>query len=242
MQKMKAKTFLVLCAAAISLLAANRHAVAAHAGQPATGIPPPAKILASLRAEHPRLLATSADFARLKEKIKSDPQLKKWHGQLREQAEKILKDPPSKYEIPDGLRLLSTSRRVLHRVALLNRSQVLVQDEVQADQPSEVWWFLHTPALIKVSDDGRTATLSQGSSRLLARILSPAKAAFMTMDAQPLPTSPHPEKQAKNEKVRKLAIHLKNVEELRLAVLLVPLREEEVAPARLPEVVRLADW
>ena len=42
------------------------------------------------------------------------------------------------------------------------------------------------------------------------------------MDAQPLPTSPHPERQAKNERVRKLAIHLTGISNSRLAVLLVP--------------------
>jgi hypothetical protein len=38
---------------------------------------------------------------------------------LRERGERLLKEAPAKYEIPDGLRLLSTSRKVLDRVSLL---------------------------------------------------------------------------------------------------------------------------
>ncbi len=31
-------------------------------------------------------------------------------------------------------------------VALLDRRRVLVQDEVEADKPVDLWWFMHTPA------------------------------------------------------------------------------------------------
>jgi hypothetical protein len=62
------------------------------------------------------------------------------------------------------------------------------------------------------------------------------------MNAQPLPTSPQPEKQARNENVRKLAIQVTGMKGLRLAVLLTPLREGE-RPAELrPGLTALADW
>jgi len=59
------------------------------------------------------------DFARLKQQIATNAQAKEWYGALQRDAEKILPEPPSHYEIPDGLRLLSTSRRVLHRIQTL---------------------------------------------------------------------------------------------------------------------------
>jgi hypothetical protein len=62
------------------------------------------------------------------------------------------------------------------------------------------------------------------------------------MEAEPLPASPHPERQAKNDGVRKLAVHLSGVTDGRLAVLLVPLREGQAAPSRVPEVSPLAEW
>jgi heparinase II/III-like protein/uncharacterized protein DUF4962 len=134
------------------------------------------------------------------------------------------------------------ARSVRRGIALLDRRQVLLQDEVEADRPAEVWWFLHTAANAVVGEGGATATLTDGDRRLWVRILSPAGATFTIMDAAPLPTSPHPVGQAKNEGVRKLAIHLADVTHLRLAVLLVPLRPGAAPPSSLPEVTPLAGW
>lgn len=134
------------------------------------------------------------------------------------------------------------ARKVQRGLALLRRQQVLVQDELQADKPAEVWWFMHTQAQVKLSADGATATLTQGKKQLQARLLSPPGAGFTVMEAQPLPTSPHPDRQAKNEGIRKLAVQLKQVSNLRLAVLLTPAPEGETAPPSPPEVVPLAQW
>jgi hypothetical protein len=134
------------------------------------------------------------------------------------------------------------ARSVQRGLALLERRQVLVQDEVQADKLADVWWFLHTSAEVKLASDGITATLSQGTNRLWARILSPVNAAFITMAAEPLPSSPQPAKQARNAKVRKLAIHLREITDARLAVLLVPLRPGEPASTKLPNLIPLARW
>jgi hypothetical protein len=132
------------------------------------------------------------------------------------------------------------AREVRRGVALLDGGQVLVQDEVRAVQPAEVWWFLHTAAEITVADHGRRATLFQGSRRLEAEVLAPADARWTVMEARPLPTSPQPEKQHANPGVRKLALRLPNVTELRLAVRLVPLGTETVPPP--PAVQPLEAW
>jgi hypothetical protein len=134
------------------------------------------------------------------------------------------------------------AQTVTRGMALLARRHVLVQDEVNAEQPADAWWFLHTEAQVELGRDEGTATLTRGKGRLWARILAPREAKFAVLPAKPLPTSPQPEKQAENEGVRKLAIHCAGVKELRLAVLLVPLREGEEPPATLPEVKPLAAW
>ena len=90
------------------------------------------------------------------------------------------------------------ARRVWRGIALLDRDKVLVQDEIQADKPVELCWFMHTPASVKIEDNGHTANLQLAGALLRAEILSPAEAKFQIMDAQPLATSPHPERQAKN--------------------------------------------
>jgi hypothetical protein len=127
-------------------------------------------------------------------------------------------------------------------IALIGR-QVVVQDEVQAKQPAQCWWFMHTKA--KVACKGATASLTLDGRKLTARILSPAGASFRVMPAEPLPTSPKLERQQINgpgshgdsSGVRKLTIELNNVTDLTLTVLLTPDAE---APA--PAVQPLAKW
>ena len=82
----------------------------------------------------------------------------------------------------------------------------------------------------EVTCDGATATLTLDGRKLTARILSPAGATFRVMPAEPLPTSPKlPRQQVKGPGshgdsggVRKLAIELKDVRTVTLAVLFSP--------------------
>ena len=62
------------------------------------------------------------------------------------------------------------ARRVWRGLALLDRDKLLVQDEVQAEKPVELWWFMHTQAGISVEQDGHAAHLHSGSAELEVRI------------------------------------------------------------------------
>jgi hypothetical protein len=135
-----------------------------------------------------------------------------------------------------------SARKVWRGIALLARSQLLVQDEIQAAQPAQLWWFMHTPAAIVIENDGRAATLRQAGLQLRAEILAPAQAAFEIRDAQPLPDSPHPDRQAGNRDIRKLAIHLPAITDCRLAVRLVPLPRAESPAPDPPKVTSLSEW
>jgi len=128
------------------------------------------------------------------------------------------------------------ARRVMRGIALLERKRVLVQDEIVADSPAEVWWFMHTPAQVQVEDDGKRAVLKQVGVELQASLLSPAGARFELIDAVPLASSPHPDKQAKNENVKKLAIKLQGVKESRIAVVF------SSEPMTNEKVVSLDQW
>jgi len=132
------------------------------------------------------------------------------------------------------------AQSVRRGVAMLERRAVLVQDEVSAKEPVEVWWFMHTPADVSLSADGRTATLKQGKASLAAQLLEPAGAHFEVRPASPLPCSPDPKAQARNERFRKLALHLPEVRQLRLAVLFVP-QGADPHPAPSP-IKPLAEW
>ena len=99
----------LLAPASLSIFLAIFPAVATNNETPSTA-PQAPEILGCLKIGHPRLLASVQDFAALKKRIASDPKLETWHTTLRIQAEKLLTAAPSQYEIPDGLRLLATSR------------------------------------------------------------------------------------------------------------------------------------
>ncbi|HOK78125.1 MAG TPA: hypothetical protein PLW35_10445, partial [Verrucomicrobiota bacterium] len=105
--------------------------------------PPPREILSRLRSEHPRLLASRGDFEKLRLGVKEDATLRDWRGKLAARAERILSEAPSKYEIPDGLRLLSVSRRVLERVYTLALLYWLDGDQ---RYPSRAWKELEAAA------------------------------------------------------------------------------------------------
>jgi hypothetical protein len=132
--------------------------------------------------------------------------------------------------------------QVRRGVALLERNQVLVQDEVRFRQPGDFWWFLHTEARVELEANGQSAVLSQDAKKMRVQILSPTEARFTVMDARPLPTSPDPSMQAKNNRVRKLAVHLTPLAETRLAIVFSPITSDSRASAELPKVTPLSMW
>ena len=123
------------------------------------------------------------------------------------------------------------AQKVRRGIALIDRRQVLVQDEIDAAAGSEITWQMHTRAEIEL--DGRRAVLSQGGKKLVARLLSPAGAAFTTAAAD----APPP--QAQQPDVTKLTVKLRGSEKpIRLAVLFAA--EGNDAPT--PSLTPLAKW
>ncbi len=131
------------------------------------------------------------------------------------------------------------AKKVWRGLHLIGRNELLIQDELETKAPAEIWWFMHTAAAIGIDEKGRTALLKQPGAELRAQILSPPDLRWQMMEAAPLPTSPHPARQAKNERTRKLSLHLTNATSTRIAVLLVPggQRAEET-----PKLVPLNQW
>jgi len=132
------------------------------------------------------------------------------------------------------------AEEVRRGILLLRQGAVLVQDEVRAAGAVDFWWFVHTSAAVTLADDGRTATLRVGGATLTARLLGPEGARLEARPAEPLPSSPQPPKQARNEKIRKLTVHLPAAREVRLAVVF-STREAQSA-AEVIGLKPLADW
>ncbi|MEA2715216.1 MAG: hypothetical protein QOG91_244 [Candidatus Parcubacteria bacterium] len=129
-------------------------------------------------------------------------------------------------------------------IKLPNRKSVVIEDEISAGRPRDVWWFMQTPASVVIDQTGTSAILTQDNVSMMARIASPANAKFTVMDAVPLPQTPHPLKQTANPGLRKLAVHLENVTDTRLVVLLIPLDAAGILQAAVKDVtiVPLDEW
>ncbi len=116
------------------------------------------------------------------------------------------------------------------------RRQIVVRDELSLKEPSRVWWFMHTQAKVELQPDRRSALLSSGTERLWVKVLEPSNAQLQVLPAKPFMKSPNPFGQNPNHQYRKLAINLNGVKELRLGVLMVPLRKGETPPKQLPKM------
>jgi hypothetical protein len=127
------------------------------------------------------------------------------------------------------------SKKTLRGLSLTaGRRAVLVQDELEIEKPCEVLWGMTTDAEIELK--GTTALLKLGGRELLAKILSPAGAAFSSGSAE----QPAPDRQ--NKGVRRLIIkHDAQQGPMRLSVLLSPLwtRDDYV---RAVDIEALSNW
>lgn len=108
------------------------------------------------------------------------------------------------------------SVKKLHRgIALINRRHVIVQDEMESDQPVQFDWGIITPADIEIKN--HIARLKIDDARLFVKIVMPDDAHFEVVSANP------PKPQRQNEKMKRLSIRLeKPVDSLRLMVQFTP--------------------
>ena len=141
-------------------------------------------------------------------------------------------EPDRVYAVSNLTSAYNNVRKVERSVALLaRRQQILIKDDIQADSPLDMWWFMHTEADIRIGDQGKTAMLEQDGSRLWVKLLNPKlRYRFTIMDAKPLPSSPNPKDQDNNSAIKKLAICLKGITNEQLAILFVPLDVGENPP------------
>ena len=103
-------------------------------------------LLSHLKKDHPRLLISKDSIAPLKRLVRENETARKWYEHLKASAQKTLAAPPSSYEIPDGLRLLGVSRRVLDRTYTLALVYLLDGDARCAER---AWSELEAAAKFK---------------------------------------------------------------------------------------------
>ncbi|MBR6826294.1 MAG: heparinase II/III family protein, partial [Oscillospiraceae bacterium] len=66
--------------------------------------------------QHPRILANSEDFNRIRKDLETDPYLQTWYARIYQYCVAQLSEPVVEYQIPDGVRLLSVSRLASYRI------------------------------------------------------------------------------------------------------------------------------
>lgn len=118
----------------------------AGADEPFLHIPEKAHVLDDLRHEHPRLLLGEGGFEAIRAAADKDELLGQWREDIVGAARKMLDQPPSEYVIPDGKRLLATSRRVFDRVTTLGLAFGLTGETEFAER---AWAELETAAAFK---------------------------------------------------------------------------------------------
>jgi hypothetical protein len=152
--------------------------------------------------------------------------------------------PDRSYAVVDMTDAYAGARRVVRGIAMLNRRDVVVIDEIEMGKPSRITWNFHTRA--NVETNGDSATLRMGGKTLQARILAPAGATFESLPAKAAPP------QAQQPDVTNLVVHMPQLySHTRIIVLLTPdLRAERLmrgeatprAARSTPRIEPMDDW
>lgn len=107
---------------------------------------PGADVLRTLRPEHPRIWIRESGLTTLRGQVAANAELGRWFQEIRNDADLLLKAPPSEYVIPDGKRLLATSRQVKQRVHTLGLVFRLTGEKRYAER---LWTELQAAARFK---------------------------------------------------------------------------------------------
>ena len=125
----------------------------------------------------------------------------------------------------------------------LNRKNktVMIQDELDAVENMEYYWFLHTEAEITLCSDGRAAVLTKNRRQITVRLLSPDDGLkFEIFPAAPLESSPKPA-QTENAGVKKLAVHCAGTDKIRMAAEFIPMVNGKCAEGERP-FFEMSSW
>lgn len=77
------------------------------------------------------------------------------------------------------------AQRVWRGVALQDRRDIVVRDEVQSEHPVDAVWHMHTGASVQI--DGQHAVLTEHGKTMFARIVQPSDAVFTVAPATTTP-------------------------------------------------------
>ena len=104
-----------------------------------------------------------------------------------------------------------------------NRTQMLLKDELNISEESDLYWFMHTKADITIMENGKTAVLSKNGKNVYVLLESNQNAQFYTSEAKPV-TGSLDLGQEDNSAYRKLNIFIPKANgNVQIAVRFVPI-------------------
>lgn len=84
---------------------------------------------------HPRVMATAEDFQRIRESVKTDPNMSRWSKSVIQRANELIKDDTALvYELRDGVRLWYVSLEMIDKITVLAMAYQLTGDKKYADR------------------------------------------------------------------------------------------------------------
>lgn len=114
---------------------------------------------------------------------------------------------------------MSMAKSVIREFELFdNRTSLKISDKISCRIKSEIYWFMHTKAEIEISEDGRSAILSKNGKQIKASLS--ADGVFSVMKAEKL-TGKY-EYDSDYEDIKKLTVHLEDVTNAEITVILEP--------------------
>lgn len=104
------------------------------------------------------------------------------------------------------------------------RTNVVLEDTLKVREASDICWFFHTEADIRIQPDGQTALLARNFKQLRVEFECSAPFVLKSMTADPLPQSPRCPGQAQSrDAFRKIALFVQGVTKATLKVRFVPM-------------------
>lgn len=121
-----------------------------------------------------------------------------------------------------------------------DRNTLTVQDEVTLKGETEVYWFMHTPANIRIVNNNKAILTCNGKTLTVDVYCNIPGFELKQMNAEPLPTSPQVSGQKQNTNYTKLAVyHPKATGDLVISVKLSPSGDYTYTPL---EYKPISDW
>lgn len=106
-----------------------------------------------------------------------------------------------------------------------DRRTAVIRDEIVLDEPSEVYWFMHTRANIEIVSDTRAVLTLNGQRMQLDVLTEGGEATLSVMEAKPFATSPVVEGQADKSGYKKVAVCVSGQGAVNISVRLTPADE-----------------